>query len=242
MKFRLLLLLTFCLYGVPVSVNAANLTVMPTSLKLEPPKVADTVTIRNESRMPVKMQVRIFRWVQKGGQDVYYPTTDVIASPPFITIKGGADGNIRVARVSDKPIAGLESYRLIIDELPRSRVRQPVSSRETVIEVVTRQILPVFFNVSSKNSAALSSNALKFHAQAVKGGYQITIENPNDGVVRLGRAVLLASGKQISNVSSVIGNILPKSKLNVFFATKGGGKPQVIRVLNGKVSTEYPIQ
>jgi len=220
---------------------AANLTVMPTSLMLEPPKVAGIVTIRNEGRMPVKMQVRIFRWAQKGGRDVYYPTTDVVVSPPFVTIKGGDDGNIRVARTSQEPLVGLESYRLIVDELPSSRVRRPVTSSHALVEVVTRQILPVIFSPGTAGSER-DSSALVFHAKAVRGGYHITAVNTGARLVRLGPVVLLAGGRKIGGLDRAAGNVLPKSEFTFFVAAKGGGTPQVIRVLNGETGTEYPVQ
>lgn len=221
---------------------AANLTVMPTSLKLEAPKVAGTVTIRNEGRVPVKMQVRIFRWMQKGGKDVYYPATDVVASPPFVTIKGGADGNIRVARTSQKPLLGLESYRLIIDELPSSRVRRSVQSQHAMVEFVTRQILPVFFSVGTASEKTESSSFLVFYAQAVKGGFNITAVNSGAGFAHIGPVILLAGGKEVGRMDSVAGNVLPKSEFTFFVSAKGGGKPQTIRVLNGKISKEYPLR
>lgn len=245
MKFPFLL---FCIPFIILNIlhagwgYAANLTVMPTALKLEAPKVAGIVTIHNGGRAPVKMQIRIFRWIQKGGKDIYYPTTDVAVNPPFAVIRGGADGNIRIARTSQKPLLGLESYRLIIDELPNSRVRMPTESRRTMVEFVTRQILPVFFSVGSASGKTDSSVALVFHAQAVKGGYNITAVNSGTGVVLIGPVVLLAGGKEVGRLDNVVGNVLPKSEVTFFVSAKGGGKPQKIRVLNGKVGQEYPLQ
>lgn len=221
---------------------AANLTVMPTTLKLSPPKVADTITIRNEGRMPVKMQMRIFRWEQEGGKDVYYPTSDVVVSPPFVTIKGGGDGNIRIARLSPKPVIGLESYRLIIDELPSSRVKKEVTSRHVVVEVVTRQILPIFFVADSLKNKASPSASMLFRSKAAKGGYNITAVNTGAGLVHLGTVILLASGQEVGRVSRTVGNILPKSEFTFFVPAKGGGKPQAIRVMSAESSKDYPLQ
>lgn len=245
MKFRFFLLYLLSFFAVGgAAAQAANLTVMPTSLRVAPPKAVDVVTIRNEGRAPVQMQVRIFRWEQKGGKDVYFPANGlVVASPPRLLIKGGADGNVKVARIAKTPVRGTESYRLIIDELPSSRVRARVTGQAAAVEVVTRQILPVFFTgTPSGGSAAGVGHALSFRAVAAKGGYMISAANNSAAVVRLGSVVLLAGGQEIGRSRQTIGNILPKSEIKFFVPGKGGGKPQEIRVTGGKgVDGAYPI-
>lgn len=254
MKYRFLFLSLFSLAFAGVfsaQAEAANLTVMPTSLRVAPPKAADIVTIRNEGRRPVKMQIRLFRWEQKGGKDVYLPAQGVVATPPFITIKGGADGNIRVIRTAKTAIQGTESYRLIIDELPSSRVRAKVKGQAASVEVVTRQILPVFFtstpesggNRGGRGGAVVAPPPLSFHAQVARGGYEITAANASSAVLRIGAVSLWAGGSEIGHSGRAIGNILPKSELKFFVPAKGGGKPQQIRVADGKGAEKtYPIQ
>lgn len=248
MKSRFLLASLISLsaaFGALAPAQAANLTVMPTSLRIAPPKAADIVTIRNEGRAPVKMQIRLFRWEQKGGKDVYYPAPGIVASPPFVTIKGGADGNIRIARVAKTPVQGTESYRLIIDELPSSRVRAKISGQAASVEVVTRQILPVFFTGTPDRKAAGSGVAslLSFSAQAAKGGYSVTVNNGSGSILRIGGVALLAGGQEIGRSKQNVGNVLPKSAFKFFVPAKGGGRPQQIRILDGKgIEGVYPLQ
>ncbi len=88
----------------------------------------------------MKVQARIFRWSQKDGKDVLEKTSDVIVSPPILSVAKGSDGIVRIARVSTKPVEGEETYRILLDEVP---------SREKLqgggLAVVVRQSLPVFF-------------------------------------------------------------------------------------------------
>lgn len=250
MKKRFFWVSLFSVAGIFIGVvqgGAANLTVMPTSLRVAPPKAADTVTIRNEGRAPVKMQVRIFRWEQKGGKDVYYPAEGVVASPPLITIRGGADGNIRVSRINKVSPQGVESYRLVIDELPSSRVRAKVAGQAASVEVVTRQILPVFFTNTPETGANSGGKAaaaqMSFRAAAVKGGYNITAVNSSAEVVHIGAVSLLAGGQEIGHSRQSIGNVLPKSGVSFVVPAKGGGKPQQIKILEGRgAEGVYPIQ
>jgi len=236
------------LAGAALPAAAADLTVMPTSLRIAPPKAADIVTIRNNGRAPVKMQIRLFQWQQKGGKDVYYPTQTVIASPPFVVIKGGSDGNIRVARVAKTPVQGIESYRLIIDELPSSRVRAKITGRSASVEVVTRQILPVIFTSTPETPAGMKGAAsvasqITFSSKAAKGGVYITIANKSAEIVNIGDVALLAGGQEVGKSSSTVGNILPKSAKKVFVPAKGGGEPDQIKVLSGKgTQGTYPLQ
>jgi len=252
MKYRFLFLSLFSLAAAGMTTmpaEAANLTVMPTSLRIAPPKAADIVTVRNEGRRPVKMQIRLFRWQQKGGKDVYFPAQGVVATPPFITIKGGADGNIRVIRTAKTAVQGTESYRLIIDELPSSRVRAKVKGQAASVEVVTRQILPVFFTSTPESGGkgggrgAAVAAPLSFHAQAARGGYEITAVNGSGAVLRIGAVSLWAGGSEIGRSGRTVGNVLPKSELKFFVPAKGGGKPQQIRVMDAKGAEKtYPIQ
>jgi len=234
------------IFGTIAPSAAANLTVMPTSLRIAPPKAADVITIRNEGRAPVKMQIRIFRWEQRNGKDVYLPADGVIASPPFVTIKGGSDGNIRVARIAKTPVQGVESYRLIVDELPSSRVRAKISGQAASVEVVTRQILPIFFvstpNARTSAGGASAAAGMSFTAQEAKGGYYITVRNGSSNVIRVGEAVLLAGGQEIGRSRQAAGNVLPRRAIKFFVPGKGGGRPQQIRLMNGNtVEGTYPV-
>ena len=49
------------------------------------------------------------------GQDVYEPTTDVIASPPIFTLAGGGTQLIRLGLRTRRPGA---SYRIHVEEIP----------------------------------------------------------------------------------------------------------------------------
>jgi fimbrial chaperone protein len=88
----------------------------------------------------VQVQVRVFRWTVVDGNDVLEPTRDVVASPPMTVLVPGAENLIRVVRVSDKPPADGERYRLLIDELP-----DPNRQRAGRVNVLVRHAIPVTF-------------------------------------------------------------------------------------------------
>lgn len=120
--------------------HAASLSVSPLRVDVKAPGKTAQVTLRNESRRTINVQVRIFRWRQKGGKDDFVQTRDVVASPPVARMTAGNQFQVRIVRVSGRPVRGQDAYRLVIDELPSAP-----PARRTGITVAIRYILPVFF-------------------------------------------------------------------------------------------------
>ena len=104
--------------------EAASLRVAPTTISLVAPDAASVLSLRNDDKRPINVQIRVFRWTQVDGVDRLEPARDVVASPPAARLAGGAATTVRIVRVSKAPVSGEESYRLLVDELPDpSRVR-----------------------------------------------------------------------------------------------------------------------
>jgi fimbrial chaperone protein len=56
--------------------EAASLRVAPVFLDLKARTAASSIRIWNGARRPINVQVRVFRWTQRQGEDVYKPTSD----------------------------------------------------------------------------------------------------------------------------------------------------------------------
>lgn len=108
--------------------QAASLRVAPVVLDLRAPTAASTIRIWNDARRPINVQIRVFRWVQRNGEDAYEQTNDVVASPPITTLRPGGENLVRIVRTSKRPVDGEESYRLVVDELPDLRVGRQAPS------------------------------------------------------------------------------------------------------------------
>ncbi|UXN06883.1 fimbrial biogenesis chaperone [Bartonella sp. HY761] len=118
---------------------------MPLALDIKPPQVGDNVIVLNGSEMPIRLQVRVFRWQQRNGKDYYAPTKEVIVNPPFIEVLPNGRATARVTRISKKPLKGEESYRVFVDQIPISSLRTAKSGIVTPgVNMVLRQIIPVF--------------------------------------------------------------------------------------------------
>lgn len=129
------------LAGLALPAEASSLRVAPISLKLAAQEPAGVVRVWNDGSEPVQVQVRVFRWKVVNGKDVLEATKDVVASPPMTTLVPGAENLIRVVRVSKRPLAEKEGYRLLVDELPN-----PAKQRAGTVTVLVRHAIPVVFS------------------------------------------------------------------------------------------------
>lgn len=120
--------------------HAASVRVAPISLDLRNGANASSVRVWNDDRDPLNVQVRIFRWIVRDGKDVLEPTQDVVVSPPMMVLRPGSENTIRIVRLKKQPVAGRESYRLIIDQLPDRSKRHPGT-----VNVLVRHAIPVYF-------------------------------------------------------------------------------------------------
>ncbi|WP_050043849.1 molecular chaperone [Bradyrhizobium sp. LTSPM299] len=130
---------------------AAQLHVEPVLLELGAPVAAGVLTLRNDDDVEAVVQTRVVRWSQSNGNDVFEPATDVVASPPSVTLAPRTDYVVRIVRVSKQPVAAEENYRVIVDQLP-SAVRQQNRS----VNVLIRQSIPVFFRAREFRPASVS--------------------------------------------------------------------------------------
>lgn len=178
--------------------EAASLRVSPVTLDLRMPRGSATMTLRNDADRPIDVQVRVFRWTQKGGVDQYETTSAVVASPPATRLAPHVDYTIRVVRTSKAPIATEESYRVIIDEIPTNLVR-----RSGTVNFVMRHSIPVFFRNPQARGAKVS---WKF-AQ-VGGKLKLIAENTGGTRLRISDLSLLHGDGQAYAKKGLAGYVL----------------------------------
>lgn len=191
--------------------SAASLRVAPVILDLSGPTATSNVRVWNDSKKPINVQVRIFRWSQEDGRDVYLPATDVVVSPPMTTLKAGAENIIRVVRTNKQRVRSEESYRLIVDELP------PAGGRKTgVVMLVVRQSIPVFFSPETLEDAQID-----WKARAVKGGYELFAHNLGSRRMKLSNVALSSGAKAIAGQNGLVGYVLGNSAARWFIPSTG---------------------
>lgn len=193
-------------------VEAASLRVAPTTLDLQAPDSAATLNLRNEDSRPISVQIRVFRWTQSRDADRLEPTTDVVASPPSQTLGPNADYVVRVVRIGKQPVAGEESYRVVVDELP-----DPARRRPGVVNLVVRYSVPVFFRSPDLGRAQVSWTV-------GRSGNALAVTARNAGQQRLKIADLKlmdGAGRSITLRNGLVGYVLGNATMQWSFPAGG---------------------
>jgi|SRR5215470_9372840 len=200
---------------------AGTLEVQPVLVDVTAPGAASTVTLRNEGATAITAQIRVFRWSLVDGQEKLEPTNDVVASPPSVSLTPKGQYVTRVVRVSKQPIAGEESYRLLIDQLP-DRSQQKSGS----VNLLMRYSIPVFFGTHNrKNPAVTWSLAMT--------GDKMTLTARNSGERRLRISQLTlrdSNGHSVSFGTGLAGYALGQSAKSWTVQARGFalGKPAAV--------------
>jgi fimbrial chaperone protein len=191
--------------------DATSLRVAPTSLDLTAPGSAAVLTLTNEVKRPVNVQLRVFRWTQVNGVEQLEPTNDVVVSPPSTALPGNKDYLVRVIRVSKKPVAGEESYRVLVDELP-----DPSRRKAGTVTLVMRYSVPVFFK-----GADAAAPKVAWTIKRSGNGLVLAARNNGDVRLRLSDVQLMQGGREIGARKGLVGYVLGGASMQW---PLGGGK------------------
>ncbi len=192
---------------------AASLSVSPVNLFVIAPGKAGAISIANQNKTPVRLQIRIFRWRQQNGEEVLEPTRDAIVNPPSMVIPPEQTYTIRVARLSPALVTAEESYRVIIDELP-----SPVDpgNPQQGVRMLLRTSLPVFF------AAKAAAPKIAWRLWSADGKLNLEATNAGNRHIKLvGLAVEGPQGVTKFNVAGTSAYVLPGSTLR-YEALPGG--------------------
>ena len=204
-RFTAALAALWGLAGIATGAPAASLSVSPTIVDKSAPANTASVTVQTQGNDPVRVQVRLFRWVQVDGKDRLEPTRDVVASPPLLKIAPGMDYTVRVVRTVKRPVAGEESYRLLVDQLP-----EPKDRKANQVLLVIRHSIPVFFRSGDAEPPAIGWNVAR-----TKQGLMLTARNDGDQRFKISNLVVKTpSGKVLRRIDGLAGYVLAHSSMN----------------------------
>lgn len=192
--------------GFAAQALAASLQIAPVGFDLPASTKAAQLTLHNLGTSPLNAQIRIFRWSQANGQDQLAETQDVVASPPAATIEPDQDHLIRLVRTAAAPVAGEESYRLLVDELAPP---PDPNTTTTGITFVVRYSVPVFFH-DAKAAAHLA-----WTASIANNSVSISVQNSGTRHMRISEmTVTSASGSKIVFSVGLVGYVLAGSAMS----------------------------
>lgn len=205
------LMVAGCLMTAPAI--AASLSISPVILDLPIGQKAAAITLTNNATAPVSLQIRVYKWSQADGRDVLTPTRDVLASPPAATVPGGAAYTIRILRQAATPTA--ESYRLMIDELPKP-IDPNAPSRG--VAMLLRTSLPIFF--TPEGAAA----RVRWKLWSDADGLHLEGRNEGQRYIRLANLAVETAQGRVSFGTGLAGYILPGATRR-FNAKPGAAAP-----------------
>lgn len=167
---------------------AGSLEIGPVRVQMLGKERTSTINVRNISESPTGVQVRAVDWNQPGGEDVYAPSTSLVASPPLMQLAPGESQTIRLV-VREAPNAGGETaFRLILDEVPN-----PAAPNGAGVQTAVRALVPVFVTPSGKSRPKLRWTAVR-SAQ----GIRLTAFNDGDTYDRLLDMSVSAAGQPVN--------------------------------------------
>jgi fimbrial chaperone protein len=219
--------------------DATQLRVEPVLLELNAPAAAGILTLRNDGDVAVTVQTRVYRWSQAAGRESLDPTTNVVASPPIVTLAPKADYTVRIVRTLNQPVHGEESYRILVDQLPDGR-RQAQSS----VAIVIRQSIPIFFRGSQITKANVSWSLTQ-----ERDGIAVTANNAGDERLRIASLHLRdTAGSIVDFGDGLIGYVLGRSSMKFTVPKPPAGfgvrGPVLISAMSqtGAIRAEVPLQ
>ncbi|MDR5903992.1 molecular chaperone [Franzmannia qiaohouensis] len=118
---------------------AGSFSVSPTRVVLSTQDNVVALRVRNTGAEETSVQVELQAWRQEGGQDIYTPSREVLATPPIFTLAPGQTQMLRVGLRRPPAQDTQLSYRLFLQELP-----PPSADDFQGLRMSLRISLPVF--------------------------------------------------------------------------------------------------
>lgn len=173
----------------------------PTLLELQPGATSTRLRLGNSGDVPVAAQIRIYAWIQEGGEDRLTETDAVVASPPIAEVAADGEQLVRLVRTGPQPAADRdEAFRVVVDELPG-----PPDDAGTGVRVRMRFVLPLFVRASVAVAPDLSCRLLA-------GGTRLACRNAGGQAAQLGASRLVAGDTGQTLSEGLFGYVLPGSE------------------------------
>ncbi len=197
---KLLLAVTVAALLAPAA-QSADLRAAPVVIEPLPGARTANFTLINEEDHALKVQVRVMRWSMIDGKEVLTPTTDLVASPPLVSLKAKQHYLVRLVRTAKAPPVGEETYRVLVDEVP-----DPNSIKPGSVQLVLRLSIPVFFSDVPKRLAKVEWNVERNGSTS-----WLTATNTGNRRLRLVDLSIAAGGHTLYSQAGLVGYVLAGS-------------------------------
>lgn len=180
--------------------QSANLQISPVMISFHAGQTATGLKLQNNGDVPLSGQVRVYTWDQQDGADVLTPTTEVIASPPIMEIAPQTSQTIRLVRRSASNAANEQSYRILIDEIPRN------DSQGNGVAIRLQYSIPIFVMPADE----LAAPELAWTFVRKNGSWILRAKNTGALHAQIGAtSVRTTTGKEYELSKGLLGYALP---------------------------------
>lgn len=213
---KLLAIASLGLVALPQPAVAASVLIWPLNPIIEPGRNGAVLWLENRGQSDVVLQIRVMRWSQEQGGDLYSAQEEVLASPPMVRIVPKARQLVRLVLADAYTRQGEQAFRVIVDEIPTSMDNGGEAGGGAKLQFRMRYAIPLFvydqtFGSGRKPAAALEGGVLSCTFNAARRS--ISISNGGNMHARLTNVVF--EDDQISRPLSpgLLGYVLPGSKM-----------------------------
>jgi fimbrial chaperone protein len=163
---------------------AGSFVVNPVRLTLSANQAVGSLTVKNVADEATVVQLETQSWRQHDGKDELTPTTEILATPPIITIPPGGSRIVRVGLRRPADQQRELTYRLFLREVPPP---QPVAQGLRVALLIS---MPVFVVPPRIPGPQVQWRALRLH----DGNIQLQATNSGQSHIQLGQLHIAAAG------------------------------------------------
>lgn len=182
-----------------VMATASSLQISPVTVDMPAGASAVGITLSNPGDQPLYGQVRVFRWTQDGQGESLEPTQDIVASPPLIEVAPHGEQLVRLVRRSPQALPTEQSYRALIDEIPR-----PEATPSHGVTIRLRYSVPIFVNPAG----ALGKPELSWQLLRDAQGWSLRVANAGTRHGQIGEVQLLAANQHWNLNKGLLGYVL----------------------------------
>jgi fimbrial chaperone protein len=148
-KSRMLGLVLAAIATTPL--RAGTFSVSPVRIEISLKRPYMNFQVLNQSDESTLIQVHVVKWDVRDNQDVYAQTDEFLLNPPIFTLGPQQKQFIRLGLLKPLSEAGENTYRLILEEVPR-----PLPTGSTGLRTVLRISIPIFYNAGKATQPQVS--------------------------------------------------------------------------------------
>lgn len=216
--------------------HGGSLEVMPIRVEMIGEERTATVSIHNVGTEASNIQIRAVDWTQPGGVDTHTPSTDLIISPPFVTLQPDETQTLRLVIENVDAVDSERAFRLFIDEIPDS-----AGAAGADVQVALRLLIPVFLTPSTG-----AEPNLQWTAQNTSDGLIVTALNDGPAHERLATIEMSADATPLGAgaTDSLGGYVLSQATRTWSFPNAPAGATSVIvtgQGAGGAIEANVPI-